>query len=342
LPELSHQILYGVPVPPSSICNEPVDPDLEKVILRLLDKSLQERVASADELVRSLGFDGKPEEVLSDIRSRERKAAPRDTIDRQLSRTIVRRKWLLGFVLALYLLPSGPITTAILLGALWLFFKGQTERRWSRRHGMAALGMALFLLALFAGASRAGEWSIWISLVFGTQYSTAIPSAMASLANKLHLGDISQFVILIVLGAAGIIQFFLPAAAAGVYVRLRRVQREKSLRDATLEGATGSERYLEMLRDSLDYRFADVGFHLKYAEALVARGRHADAAVEARLILVQDPYHFNGNLLLANLYYTLGLYDDSAAVCERYLNVSGYCFEFAEMLQQCEGRIAAP
>jgi hypothetical protein len=59
-------------------------------------------------------------------------------------------------------------------------------------------------------------------------------------------------------------------------------------------------------------------------------------------MLVQDPYNFNGNLLLANTYYILGLYDDCAAVCERYLDVSGYCFEFADLLQQCEGRVATP
>ena len=67
LPELSHQILYAAPTPPSAICKEAVDADLEKVILRLLDKSLHERVASADELVRFLGFHGKPAEVLSEV-----------------------------------------------------------------------------------------------------------------------------------------------------------------------------------------------------------------------------------------------------------------------------------
>src|SRR5205807_120174 len=101
---------------------------------------------------------------------------------------------------------------------------------------------------------------------------------------------------------------------------------------------TTSERYLDVLRATLDTRFRDVGLHLKYAEALFARGRVKEAAVEAELLLYQDPYHFNGNLLLANAYYTLGLRADCAAACDRYLAVGGYCFEFSELLKQCWGR----
>ena len=63
-----------------------------------------------------------------------------------------------------------------------------------------------------------------------------------------------------------------------------------------------------------------------------------EAAVEARLLLDQDPYHFNGNLLLANAYYALGLYEDCAAVCDAYLAVAGHCFEFADLRQQCARR----
>jgi predicted Zn-dependent protease len=136
-----------------------------------------------------------------------------------------------------------------------------------------------------------------------------------------------------------VIGFKLAASAAVIYVRLRGLQREKVLRDAALEGGAGSDRYFDLLHKELDYRFANVGFHLKYAEALVARNRMADAAVEARLILVQDPYNFNGNLLLANSYYSLGLLRESIDVCDQYLAVSGYCFEFSELRELCQQRM---
>jgi hypothetical protein len=339
LPELSQQILYGVPAALSSVCPEPVDPDLEKAILRLLDKSLQERVASADELVRLLGFHGKPAEVLSEVRPRARKAAPSETLDRKLARRIRWRKRLLGFILALYLLPSGPLTAGLLLAALWLFFKLQTDDRWGRGKRVVAGAAALALLAgNMVMGTFVGEWTQLVRLLFGVRQSATAVQAAVEVANRLGLGPDELLFVGPATALLSLALLLLPAVAASAYVGLRRLQREKSLRDATLEGSAGSDRYLETMRSALEYRFADVGFHLKYAEALVARGRHADAAVEARLIVVQDPYNFNGNLLLANTYYTLGLYDDCADVCQRYLAVSGYCFEFAELHEQCEDR----
>src|SRR5206468_3423166 len=65
LGELTRQILYGAPPPPSEVCPTPVDPDLERAVLHLLDRSLQERTASARELLRELGHHGPPDSVLT-------------------------------------------------------------------------------------------------------------------------------------------------------------------------------------------------------------------------------------------------------------------------------------
>jgi hypothetical protein len=132
-----------------------------------------------------------------------------------------------------------------------------------------------------------------------------------------------------------ILSFVLPVAAGTLFASLRRLRREKLLRDLARQGDAGSDRYLDALRSAVDSRFEDVGLHLKYAEALFAAGRLASAAVEARLLLRQDPYHFAGNLLLANAYHQLRLYPECVEVCDRYLEVSGYCFEFSELREQC-------
>ena len=106
-------------------------------------------------------------------------------------------------------------------------------------------------------------------------------------------------------------------------------------------GAAGSaDEYLRVLAAEVPYRYEDVGFHLRYAEALAAAGRLAECAVEARLLLEQDPYHFTGNLLLANMYFQLGLKPDCLKVCREYLKVSGYCFEFDELAEECRTREA--
>jgi hypothetical protein len=157
------------------------------------------------------------------------------------------------------------------------------------------------------------------------------------------LGPTPTFVFWVVLGVLAAVLYivfvFLPVIAGALYAGRRRLQRELVVRNAALEGGTNSDRYLQALRDALDSRFEDVGLHLKYAEALFARGRVKEAAVEARILLRQDPYHFNGNLLLANAYLSLGLWEDCAAVCDRYLAVSGYCFEFHEVREQCRRRL---
>src|SRR5262249_15652928 len=46
LDELSHQILYAAPEPPSRCSPEPIDAELEAVVLRLLEKSLTARTAT--------------------------------------------------------------------------------------------------------------------------------------------------------------------------------------------------------------------------------------------------------------------------------------------------------
>jgi hypothetical protein len=148
------------------------------------------------------------------------------------------------------------------------------------------------------------------------------------------------FVGLISLFSIGV-YYILPVIAGSLFAGLRRLEREKLLRDLAREEGPGSDRYLQALEQALDSRFEDVGLHLKYAEALFARGRVKEAAVECRLLLKQDPYNFNGNLLLANAYYSLGLDAECAEVCDAYLGVSGYCFEFSELREQARQRTPA-
>ncbi len=413
LPELAQQIMYGDAPPPSQVCSEPVDPELEKVIVKLLDKSLQERVSSAEELLNLLEFRGQPTEVLAHATVVKRpKPLARDALDRQLARSIRWRKIWLFTLLAVYVLPgNGLIPPLVRIFGLWLFYKGQVDYRMRWRRRVIFLAGAVFCFLSGAAMSNIpslnpvarmlgetdsaneqaeSQLEIYRQLFIKKEPSSPLtnselppnaigggpnakPSAPAgasppnavgeprvaptsprtrvylpgSVSTDNNLLDALGPFLLFLMGFVVIVVFLiwviiLPAWAAYVYVGLRRRQREKVLRDAALISGKNSDRYLEVLRSSLDYRYADVAFHLKYAEALVSRGRHRNAAVEARLILEQDPYNFNGNLLLANSYYTLGLHADCTAVCEAYLDISGYCFEFAELRDLCRKRAVAP
>jgi serine/threonine-protein kinase len=342
--ELSRQILYDAPVPPSQVTSEPIDPQLEGAVLRLLDKSLQERFASADELLQELGRTrgkGRPPR-----KARANKPAVRTSLDDNLRRRISRKRiWTVLCVLA-YLLPSGLISAALMVGGIAMFARAQGGGRRPRRV-TAWLTLLAFLLLTGHVAFRyfladydPGPGRLFAYLLTHSRDGAATPWGHTFLESIL--GSLMPFVFIVLallIGVFSIVYLFLPVFAASYYASLRRLRREQLLRTAAAEGGAGSDRYLTALRDALDSRFEDVGFHLKYAEALFGRGRVKEAAAECRVLLRQDPYNFNGNLLLANAYHALGLLDDCVATCDRYLAVSGYCFEFGELREQCLRRL---
>jgi serine/threonine-protein kinase len=321
LAELSNRILYAAPVPPGQCSPAPLDPDLEGAVVRLLDKSLEERTPSAEDLLRQLGH--RAGEAGAAGRRRAPPGEPGLSLDRKLARGIARhRRWIIACVL-LYLLPGGVLKGGLGLAGMLLFYRAQTGAR--RPQAATAGALALLAAVLLTGylAPRA-DLSV-----------DRVPFWIADISG----GPLVPAVIVLVFR---LLVIFVPVIGGDHYARMRRLERERVLREAAQEEGADSDRYLEALRESVDRRFEDVGLHLKYAEALFARGRVRDAAVEASLLLRQDAYHFNGNLLLANAYLALGLVEDCAAVCDRYLAVSGYCFEFGELREQCRRRLGRP
>jgi serine/threonine-protein kinase len=335
LAELTRQIYYGTPPGPGPLCPEPLDPKLEAVVLRLLDKSLQERVGSAEELLRELGYRGSPEEVLSGVGTRQPRAPARTVLDRQLTRGIAWRWVVLVLALAVNLLAGGVVSGALLLLGMAGFFWGQARNKRVVTFGaLTLMGAHLLLRYIFPDWDTAGRYVlVWAA--------TGISQVQVWLTSWLGPSLRSVLVILFAVAAVlfALLMLFLPVVVGTVYVSLRRLQRQRQLRQVALAGNVHSEQFLTAFRESLDSRFEDVDFHLKYAETLFDGGRVKEAAVEARLLLIQDPYHFGGNLLLAHAYHQLGLTRDCLEVCDAYLAVSGYCFEFSELRDECCRRL---
>jgi serine/threonine-protein kinase len=340
--ELKNQVLYQQPPLPSDARGEPIDGDLESAILGLLDKSLSERTASAEELLRQLGHTGPPDSVLK-MRG-HRQAAPKAglSLDQSIQSGITMRWVLIALFLVLYLAPQGTIAGALMVAGLALFYFGQRSGKW--------LSPEPLLLTLFAYVVLAGAFFMrYIIPMFDvglTMFVGPVGGYFQAMEVylKAQVGSPVAAIAVITVGILVIVLFilwlFLPVFAGGLFAGLRRLQREKALRDLAREGQVGSDRYLEALREAVDERFEDVGLHLKYAEALYARGRIIDAATECRLLLRQDPYNFAGCLLLANAYLALGLKRECVELCDWYLDVSGYCFEFAELREQSTRRAA--
>jgi serine/threonine-protein kinase len=338
LTELAHQIQYAAPIPPRAASGETLDPTLERAVLRLLDKSLEERVASAEELLRLLG---RRDPTTGRSAGRRRPVAPASvSLDRKIARDIRNRRVAITVCVLLYIYPGGLFSGLLTLAGLVFFVRFQSEARLTRRY--AAVG-TLAVLLLLGGALLLRyfrpQWDVNLNLVamiYLGQIQLPLPPGIP-LWLRMVLGAVAFFIFI----ALSFSSLYIPAIGGAFYATLRRLHRERLLRDVARSAGSDSAYYVELLGRSLDSRFEDVGLHLKYAEALFARGRVAEAAVESRLLLVQDAYHFNGNLLLANAYFQLGLYEDCAAVCEEFLKVSGHCFEFGDLLAYARRRNAA-
>ncbi|HEY2787504.1 MAG TPA: serine/threonine-protein kinase [Fimbriiglobus sp.] len=333
--ELAKQIQYADPPPPSAVVSTPIPADLESVILGLLTKSLSERIASARQVLEQLGVHGDTKRILESTTETKRLTSKKQLpLGLKLARDSRRSKRLVGAMLVIYALIQNVVIGFLVLFGLWLFYRSQEKVRPLRRR-------LLWILAAFATLACAkilpSMFPEYTNLTIRSNDKTAVSREI-----KLwiaSLGVVGSILVSSVVVGATVMAIFAPIIGSAAYVNLRRVRREQTLLNAALAGQAGSDEFLATVHGMIDTRFEDVGFHLRYAEMLYSRGDFRRAAVEARLITRQDPYHFNANLLLANAYYALGLYADCRTVCTEYLAVSGYCFEFQELRLQCDARL---
>jgi serine/threonine-protein kinase len=362
LAELARQIQYESPPPPSEVRGSPLPADLETAVMKLLDKSLTERTDSAEQLLKDVGYRGESTKV-TDAPARPTAAKRQEPLARRLSRRATSYRWLIVACTIAYILPTGVIAGGLLLTGIALLFAGQSTPPARGRWRTIGLTMAALLILTLA---RTWPWTVArdVSLfsVLGGNSTTSVkasaapgqaiapapppplrgqPPASVRPPSPPPTPGERLWLLALALGFLGLILFwfFLPVIGSALYATWRRVRREQTLWGVALGDRADSDRFLTTMRDMVDTRIEDVSFHLRYAELLFVRGDCRAASVEARLLLVQDPYHFNGNLLLANASAALGLWDDCLRVCDEYLQVAGYCFEFGELRQQCLERL---
>jgi hypothetical protein len=240
----------------------------------------------------------------------------RESLDATLLAAIRRSNIWLGVWAGLYVLANGVSSGLLALAGMLVFYRAM-----ARYTGRSKWLRIVAAFALFAGSQTmktledlgrlaAYAWIVDQVASVDRRFRTA---ASTSVSGFVTLGS-----------------FVFPVLACNAFARANRFRREHLLLQAA-SGGLSPDEYLARIRAELDYRYEDVGFHLKYAEALAARGDDRAVAIEARLLLVQDPYNFTGNLLLAQSYLRLGLPAECERVCDEYLQVAGYCFEFVEL-----------
>jgi predicted Ser/Thr protein kinase len=310
--ELAAEVLYKSPEPLTRVAPDFSDDELADIIYGTLEKQPVNRIDSAAALMKQLDAD-RPQNVTA---SRTQNVQSL-TIDAQARRRI--RRYTVGCTLSA-LLWNGPlqtIPTLFVLIGVWCFYQGQRaifHRRFLRGSSFTLGGMVLlfvgyiltqtFLNGILAGARAAG-YSL------DEVQATAMASVISILFSLV----------------------FVPLTIY-LFAKRRSVQREIGLRTAITENTGDSDRQLGILASMAQEMTEDLVVRQKYAEALLAHGRPNEAVVEAKLMLNEDPYNMAVGLLLAHSYFELGLHQLTMDVCESFLTVTGYCFEFRELRDQ--------
>ncbi len=102
------------------------------------------------------------------------------------------------------------------------------------------------------------------------------------------------------------------------------------------EVSQNRKKIINIIKNFVDIHWGNMNVHQKYIELLFLEKRFEEAIVESKLALDVDPYNFSVTLFLANGYFEVGLYEKCIEVCNGYLSVSNYSFEFSDMKEKCE------
>src|SRR5262249_62309817 len=124
--------------------------------MKLLDKSLTDRTASAEQLLKDVGYRGDSTKV-TDAPARPTAAKRQEPLARRLSRRATRYRWLIVGCAIAYILPTGVIAGGLLLTGIALLFAGQltppVRGRW-RTIGLTMAALLVFTLA------RTWPWTV--------------------------------------------------------------------------------------------------------------------------------------------------------------------------------------
>jgi len=294
LEELTRNVLYETPTPPSRLGGS-ISAEIDDLVLRLLEKQLENRTASAAKLLAKLG------QAVAVVETEASGGVSRTTWQVETEAEI-RRCTILGVISALVAgVPSGVVGTALALVAcnalLWAY-----RRQPSR--------LVIFFLPL-----------VLSQLSFACHF-----------IESLLIGAVFREKVFSVLGLVwGVATIPFPAHFLFKAVRLKR---ELMLVTSVREHAGRPDALLHALERIMQDHPDDVTIQVRYVEALLAAGQPRDAAVEAKLVLVDDPYNFGAALHLAHAYFDLGLYELCTQTCDEHLHVTPYAFELADLRQR--------
>jgi serine/threonine-protein kinase len=313
--ELFKKILFSIPQAPSEIVGK-IESELENIIFHLLEKQLINRTASANELLDEL-------RRLSELSTKNK--VPYKKNDETNSEAHIhtweqnnlketQTNWVkFRRFIFLSTLPYFIIGDIISISGLLLFFLGQEKRKLF----YTTSGFIVIIL------SYLGILQEILSNFFVIFYLIIQP--------------------ILYLTSDKIFNFFqaiisLPFLIASIksFIKIRRLNEDLILHKRLREFSQNREEIIHIIKKFLDLHWGNINLHQKYIELLFFDKRFEEAIVESKLALDVDPYNFAVTLFLANGYFEVGLYEKCIEVCNGYLSISNYSFEFSEIKEKCE------
>jgi serine/threonine protein kinase len=326
LKELSRNIFYQIPPYPSDILGKEIEYifTLEKIIFQLLEKQIVDRI-SADELlqeIEKINLPTIPQIQLIEEEKKPTRQVSTPTWERNTVKEI--KKYWISFWISFFLgmLPVGLIGSLIALGGIFMFYIGNEKHRpiMTVMGGFVIMPIGLLL-----------NMYILIEIIY---LASNIPGA-TRIGLHVNLNDTSFFVkfIFILLLVMNYIALHLMMYNI---IKIRFLNRKLKLMQGFRFSKNKTEELVELLQKFVDQNHADMYLHQKYVEILLILKRTKEAIVESKLMLEMDPYNKESGLLLVHGYFNLGLYTECMNVCDRYLSISGYNFEFSDFRDRCQ------
>lgn len=308
--EFFKKILFSIPQPPSEIL-EKIEPEFENIIFHLLEKQLINRTASANELLNELKrlpkFSNKNKISHKKNNEINSKSYIHTWEQKNLKETQTNwvKFWMLVFLATLPYFIVGDI---ISISGLFLFFIGQERRK--KFYTLSGV----------------------ITIIFGTLISSIVQYKIFNIIldvsqteNTYLYTRIQPFIAL---------PFLL--ASTHYFVKIRRLKEDLLLHQMLREFSQNREKIINLIKKFVDIHWGNINIHQKYIELLFLDKRFEEAIVESKLALYIDPYNFAATLFLANGYFEVGLYEKCIEVCNGYLSISNYSFEFSDLKEKCE------
>jgi serine/threonine-protein kinase len=313
--DLSKRILFSIPKSPSEDLKG-IDSDFENIIFNLLEKQLINRTASASELLNELKSWEKSSNLLlsRNKESTNVKDATTTFTWEQKNLADTQKSWILFWIfVALTALLDGILGAAISIGGLITFYFGQSKQRIT----YTLIGIFLLVVGFCATA-----------MTFGSLISACIASGQDQVTCNNSFSTLIYISFLLSIPITIIAVHYL--------AKTKRLKESLFIRRALRNASLDDEKTMSLLKNFVDLNSGNMNVRQKYIELLLLNEQAKEAVVESKLSLEIDPYNFGINLLLANSYFEVGLYEECIKVCDGYLAITGYSFEFSDLKDSCE------